>query len=104
MRPERKGIKRAAIIGSALITLTMLGTPAQATTSRCDAGQGSVSIMSNECNYPTSARPGSTYVESWGNCRTCRSQEIRYEVTTPFWRDYYCTYNPRTDMNDLHYI
>ncbi|MEU8384492.1 hypothetical protein [Streptosporangium sp. NPDC048865] len=57
----------------------------------------------NECGLPTSVRPGSTYVTSRNNCYTCLYEEVSAHARYP-WRDYYCTYNPHSDLNELHYV
>ncbi|GGQ35215.1 hypothetical protein [Streptosporangium pseudovulgare] len=99
------------LAGSALAAATLLGVhtltaapasasvPAAATAA---GASGSVSVLSNSCGYPTSARPGSTFVRSYSNCKSCRTAELALEYQYS-WRNYYCTYNPGNDLNDLHY-
>ncbi|MEU9834486.1 hypothetical protein AB0D67_23405 [Streptosporangium sp. NPDC048047] len=94
------------LTGSALAAVTLLGahtfTTVPASASVTDAS-GSASTLGNSCNYPTSARPNSTYVSSYSNCKTCRANEFALEYNY-WWRDYYCTYNPSNNLNDLHYV
>jgi hypothetical protein len=99
------------LVGSTLAATALFGAyfftaaPASASVSATatTAGvSGTVSIMANTCNYPTSARPGSTYVSSYGNCYQCRAAEL-LQQNNFWWRDYYCTYNPSNNKNDLHY-
>lgn len=91
-----------ALLGACFFTATPASASVSATAATADVS-GTVSIMANGCNYPTSARPGSTYVSSWSNCRTCQEEEYWNQATRP-WRDYYCTYNPSNNLNDLHWI
>ncbi|MET9069906.1 hypothetical protein [Streptosporangium sandarakinum] len=99
------------LAGSALAATTLLGAhaltaaPASASVSAAATAagaSGSMSILSNSCGYPTSARPGSTFVRSYSNCKSCRTAELALEYQYS-WRNYYCTYNPSNDLNDLHY-
>ncbi|MGS2647076.1 hypothetical protein [Streptosporangium sp. LJ11] len=103
----KSSFARAIALASASVILSLglsaLNTPAQAGSTSINAGQGSASTMANTCNFPTSARPGSRWVESWTNCKTCQVSEVQWQITYP-WRDYYCTYNPSNNMNDLHWI
>lgn len=83
--------------------LAALNAPAQAGVASVSAGQGSVSAMANACRYPTSARPGSSFVRSYSNCVTCREDADNLNsVPTSF--EHYCTYNPSNNKNDLHLI
>ncbi|MEU8385179.1 hypothetical protein [Streptosporangium sp. NPDC048865] len=94
-----------ALSGASVILslgLSGLSTPAQAAVTSSNAEQGSVSTLANRCNYPTSARPGSTFVSSWTECTYCHYEELARQAVYP-WRDYYCTYNPSNNLNDLHW-
>lgn len=83
--------------------LSALGASGCAAVTGDDAMRESTSITVSNCDFPTSVRPDSTYVTSFGNCYLCLYEEVSAHARYP-WRDYYCTYNPDTDLNDLHYI
>ncbi|MEV0203420.1 hypothetical protein [Nonomuraea sp. NPDC050691] len=57
----------------------------------------------NDCNLPTHARPGSEFAQSFSSCKAFLVAELYMENGEP-WNDYYCTYNPSNNMNDLHYV
>ncbi|WP_440098822.1 hypothetical protein [Streptosporangium sp. H16] len=83
--------------------LSVLGASGCAAAIGDDAMRESTPITVNSCNFPTFVRPDSTYVTSLTNCYICLYEEVSAHAKYP-WRDYYCTYNPGSDLNELHYV
>ena len=83
--------------------LSVLIAPGYADATSGDATREPASIMDNSCDFPTSVRPGSTYVTSSANCYTCLYNGVSAQARSPA-RTYYCVYNPGKDLNDLYYI
>jgi hypothetical protein len=97
MAQARKVFAAATPCASALLVpAAVAAAPASASTS------GPVTIAANTCGLPTSARPPSKYITSYSNCNTCINEAYRRSVGNPFGWRYYCTYNPRNNLNDMH--
>ncbi|WP_440087173.1 hypothetical protein [Streptosporangium sp. LJ11] len=83
--------------------LGVLGASGCAAVTGDDAMRESTSITVGNCDFPTSVRPGSVYVTSFSNCYLCLYEEVSAHARYP-WRDYYCTYDPGSGLNELHYV
>ncbi|WP_436760541.1 hypothetical protein [Streptosporangium sp. V21-05] len=104
---EKGNLARVIALAGASVVLSfglsVLGAPGCAAVMGGGAARESASAVSNNCDFPTSVRPGSTYVTSRSSCYSCLYEEVSAHARYP-WRDYYCTYNPYSDLSDLHYI
>ncbi|MFF3442922.1 hypothetical protein [Streptosporangium sp. NPDC002721] len=94
-----------ALVGTSVVLslgLGLLVAPRCAAVAGAEAMRQPTPAAGNNCNLPTSVRPGSTYVTSWSNCYTCLYEEVSAHAVHRG-RDYYCTYNPGSGLNDLFY-
>ena len=95
-----------ALAGTSVVLafgLSLLVAPRCAAVAAGGAVRDPTPVAVNHCDFPTSVRPGSTYVMSQGNCYGCLYEEVSAHARYPG-RDYYCAYNPGSDLNDLYYV
>lgn len=59
-----------------------------------------VQVLANSCGLPTSARPNSSFIESFYYCTDCKKMAA-YDQKT-FGGTFYCTYNPSNGLTDEH--
>ncbi|WP_256863416.1 hypothetical protein [Microbispora sp. GKU 823] len=86
----RRRLAGVAAATAALMAATLLSTPAPA----------SAQVTANKCGLPTSARPNSTFIESFYDCNQCKATAA-YDQRT-FGGTFYCTYNPSNGLTDEH--
>ncbi|MEU6741437.1 hypothetical protein [Streptosporangium sandarakinum] len=89
------------VVAAAALTASVLSTaPISASAATGSSMRASAQVMANSCGLPTSARPNSSFIESFYYCDDCKKMAA-YDQRT-FGGTFYCTYNPRNGLTDEH--
>ncbi|MET8140963.1 hypothetical protein ABZU32_11700 [Sphaerisporangium sp. NPDC005288] len=103
MRTATRRRLTGAAAAAAALTATALfvaPTPVSASTASAARTSSAARILANSCNLPTSARPNSTFIQSFWDCNDCK-KTAAYDHNT-FGGTFYCTYNPSNRATDEH--
>ncbi|MEU8270607.1 hypothetical protein AB0B89_26040 [Sphaerisporangium sp. NPDC049002] len=90
----------AAVAATALVASALFAAPVSASVTAGSSMKVSAQVTANTCGLPTSARPNSSFIESFPDCNDCKKMAA-YDQKT-FGGIFYCTYNPRNGLTDEH--
>ncbi|SNT64911.1 hypothetical protein SAMN05216276_11457 [Streptosporangium subroseum] len=96
----RQQLAGAIVTAAALTASVLSAAPVLASTVMEPSARMPARVLANSCGLPTSARPNSSFIESFYYCDDCK-KTAAYDQKT-LGGTFYCTYNPRNGLTDEH--